>query len=125
LEIMGLGTTSRSSASRRSLQAHLLYRIPDRWLSVCYRVSDHLEPYQSTFYYLLSLLCHFTSLRRAGPSSRGVLPSVVCLRSVIVKPRKWGGLGPQGAVEPLKKNPLYLFLVVDKNFYYLYSSTHP
>jgi hypothetical protein len=28
------------------------------------------------------------SLRRAGPSSRGVLPSVVCLKSVIVKRRK-------------------------------------
>jgi hypothetical protein len=28
------------------------------------------------------------SLRRAGPSSRGVLPSVVCLKCVIVKPRK-------------------------------------
>jgi hypothetical protein len=41
-------------------------------------------------------------VRRAGPSSRGVLPSVMCL-SVIVKTRKWGGLGPQGAVEPLEK----------------------
>jgi hypothetical protein len=27
-------------------------------------------------------------VRRAGHSSRGVLPSVVCLKSVIVKPRK-------------------------------------
>jgi hypothetical protein len=44
------------------------------------------------------------SLRRAGPSSREVLPSVMCLnKSVIVKPRKMGGLGPQEAVEPLKK----------------------
>jgi hypothetical protein len=34
-------------------------------------------------------------------SSRGVLPSVVCL-SVIVKPRKRGGPGPIGAVAPWK-----------------------
>jgi hypothetical protein len=37
------------------------------------------------------------SLRRAGHSSRGVLPSVVCL-SVIVKPRQFPG--PLGAVAP-------------------------
>jgi hypothetical protein len=38
-------------------------------------------------------------------TSRGVLPTVVCLKCVIVKPwkKKWGSLGPQGAVEPLKK----------------------
>jgi hypothetical protein len=40
--------------------------------------------------------------RRADHSSRGVLPSVVCL-NVIVKPRKWGGLGPLGAVAPWRK----------------------
>jgi hypothetical protein len=39
------------------------------------------------------------SLRRADHSPRGVLPSVVCL-SVIVKPRKCGGPGPLGAVDP-------------------------
>ena len=32
-------------------------------------------------------------------SSRGVLPSVVCL-SVIVEPRQCGGPGPVGAVAP-------------------------
>jgi hypothetical protein len=39
------------------------------------------------------------SLRLAGHSSRGVLPSVVCL-SMIVKPGEWGGPGPLGTVEP-------------------------
>jgi hypothetical protein len=38
----------------------------------------------------------------AGHSSRGALPSVVCL-SVIVNPWQWGGLGPLGAVAPRKK----------------------
>ena len=43
------------------------------------------------------------SLRRAGPSSRGVLPSVMCLKIVwLWSLEKWGGLGPQGAVQPLK-----------------------
>jgi hypothetical protein len=39
---------------------------------------------------LLWVLCvvRQRSLRRAGPSSRGVLPSVVCLKCVIAKPRK-------------------------------------
>jgi hypothetical protein len=41
-------------------------------------------------------------VRRADHSSRGVLPSVVCL-SVIVKPRQRGGPGPLGAVAPWKK----------------------
>ena len=39
-------------------------------------------------------------MRRADHSSRGVLPSVVCL-SVIDKPHR-GGLGPTRAVEALK-----------------------
>ena len=42
------------------------------------------------------------SLRRAGHSSRGVLPSVVC-PSVIVEHRHGGGPAPLGAVAPLKK----------------------
>jgi hypothetical protein len=42
------------------------------------------------------------SLGRVDHSSRGVLPSVVCL-SLIVKPRQWGGPGPLGAVAPYKK----------------------
>jgi hypothetical protein len=44
---------------------------------------------------LLWVLCvvRYRSLRRADHSSRGVLPSMVCL-SVIVKPRQWGGPGP-------------------------------
>jgi hypothetical protein len=39
---------------------------------------------------LLRVLCvaRYRSLRRAGHSSRGVLPSVVCLKYVIAKPRK-------------------------------------
>jgi hypothetical protein len=39
---------------------------------------------------LLWVLCAVRqrSVRRAGPSSRVVLPSMVCLKSVIVKPRK-------------------------------------
>jgi hypothetical protein len=51
---------------------------------------------------LLWVLCVARSLRRADQSSRGVLPSVVCL-SVIVKPRKWGDRGPKGAVAQWKK----------------------
>jgi hypothetical protein len=48
------------------------------------------------------------SLRRAGPSYRGVLPSVVCLNLCSRNLEKWGGLGPQGAVEPLeKKNSIW------------------
>jgi len=42
------------------------------------------------------------SLRRANPSSRGVLPTVM-RRCVIQKPREWGGHGPLGAVAPNKK----------------------
>jgi len=38
-------------------------------------------------------------LLRAGHSSGGVLPNVVCL-NVIVKPRQWGGPGPLAAVPP-------------------------
>jgi hypothetical protein len=36
---------------------------------------------------LLWVLCVVRSLRRAGHSSRGVLPSVMCLKCVIEKPR--------------------------------------
>ena len=45
-----------------------------------------------------SVLCVIRKrfLRRADHSSRGVLPSGVCL-SAIVKPRQKGGPGPQGA----------------------------
>jgi hypothetical protein len=58
---------------------------------------------------LLWVLCvvRYRSLRRAGPSSRWALPSVVCLKTVWSwSLEKWGGLGLQGAVEPLegKKN---------------------
>jgi hypothetical protein len=38
-------------------------------------------------------------MRRADHSSRGVLPTVVCL-SVIMKPRQRGGPGPLAAVAP-------------------------
>jgi hypothetical protein len=47
------------------------------------------------------------SLRGADHSSKGVVPSVVCL-SVIVKHRKWGGCGPLGAVAPCKIKHLVL-----------------
>jgi hypothetical protein len=61
---------------------------------------------------LLWVLCVVRSLRRADHSSRGVLLSVVCLMCVIVKPRKkWGDLGPQGAVEPLKKSIELVWLI--------------
>ena len=39
------------------------------------------------------------SLRRADHSFRGVLRGVMC-QSVIVRPWKWGGPGPMGAVVP-------------------------
>ena len=48
---------------------------------------------------LVSVVCCQRSLRRADHSSRGVLPSVVCL-SVIVRPRWRGAPGPLGAVAP-------------------------
>jgi hypothetical protein len=41
-------------------------------------------------------------LRRADHSSRGVVPTVVCL-SVISNPQQGGGLGPLGAVDPSRK----------------------
>ena len=41
----------------------------------------------------VSCECCVLSVRRADHSSRGALPSVVCLR-VTVKPRHWGGTGP-------------------------------
>jgi hypothetical protein len=46
---------------------------------------------------LLIVFCvvKYRSLRIVDHSSRGVLPSVVCL-SVIVNSRQWGGLGPLG-----------------------------
>ena len=44
--------------------------------------------------YLLCVLCVVTwSLRRADRSSRGVLPSVVCL-SMIAEPQHWEGVSP-------------------------------
>jgi hypothetical protein len=48
---------------------------------------------------LFTVLCvvMWRSLRRADHSSRGVLPSAVCL-SVILNPRSRGGPGPPGAV---------------------------
>ena len=50
----------------------------------------------------LWVLCvvRITSVGPADHSSRGVLPSAVCL-SVIMKPWQWGGPGPQGAVQPV------------------------
>jgi len=42
-------------------------------------------------------------LFRDDHSSRGVLPSVICL-SLVMKPRKWGVPGPVGSVAPWGKN---------------------
>jgi hypothetical protein len=42
-------------------------------------------------------------VRRAGHSSRGVLLSVVCLKCDYEASNNEAALGPQGAVEPLKK----------------------
>jgi hypothetical protein len=52
---------------------------------------------------LLWVLCvvRYRSLRRGDHSSRGALPTVVCL-NVIVKPRQRGGRGPLAAVAPWK-----------------------
>jgi hypothetical protein len=52
---------------------------------------------------LLWVLCvvRSRSLRRADYSSRGVLPSVVCL-SEIAEPRQWGRPSPLGAVASCK-----------------------
>ena len=66
------------------------------WLGLRVRIS----PWAVDFG-LLWVLCFvsYRSLRRADHSSRGVLPSVVCL-SVAVKPQEWGGLGPLLSVAP-------------------------
>jgi hypothetical protein len=52
------------------------------------------------------------SLRRAGHSSRGVLPSVVCLKCVIAKPRKTRRpRPPRGCRSIGKKIPLCLTII--------------
>ena len=74
----------RGSAAARFLR--LWFRIPpEAWISVCCECC------------VLSCI----GLREgADHSSRGVLPTAVCL-SVIMNPRQWGGLGPPGAVASL------------------------
>jgi hypothetical protein len=52
---------------------------------------------------LLWVLCVVRSLRRAGPSSRGVLPSVMCL-SVMVKPRTMRRPRPPRGCRVIEKN---------------------
>jgi hypothetical protein len=47
-------------------------------------------------------------VRRAGHSSRGVLPTVGCLKCVIVKRRKMRRPRPLGAVEPWGRGGTYL-----------------
>jgi hypothetical protein len=47
----------------------------------------------------LSVVCCQRSSRRADHSSKGVLPSLVCL-CVISEPQKWDGLDPSKAVAP-------------------------
>jgi len=47
----------------------------------------------------VSCECCVLSVRRADHSSRGILPSVVCL-SVIVQPRSWESPGPLKVVAP-------------------------
>jgi hypothetical protein len=57
--------------------------------------------------YFVSVVCvvRLRFLRRAGHSTGGVLPSVVCL-SVISKPQQSGGLGLGRAVKPQKKKKI-------------------
>jgi hypothetical protein len=58
---------------------------------------------------LLWVLCvvRYRALRRVDQSSRGVLPSVVCL-SVISKPQQWGGLSPLG----LSSLQVYIYIYI-------------
>jgi hypothetical protein len=58
--------------------------------------------------------CMLSGLRRAGHSSRGVLPTVVCLKCVIVKPRKMRRDRPPRGCRAIgkkkhKKCPLWAF----------------
>jgi uncharacterized membrane protein YphA (DoxX/SURF4 family) len=73
----------------------LLVRIPPgSWVSVCWQCCV-----------FLGRRMYFGLVTR----SRWVLLSVVCL-SLIMKPRQWGFPGPQGPVEPWKKNLGTFFL---------------
>jgi hypothetical protein len=56
---------------------------------------------------LLRVLCVVRQLClwRADHSSRGVLPSLVCL-SLILKPRQWGGVAPLGPSSQRRKKTL-------------------
>ena len=67
------------------------------WLSVCCECC------------VLSL--RYRPLRLTDHSSRGVLSSVVCLR-VIAEPRRWGGSGSLGNVEPWK---IYIRCIIVQN----------
>jgi hypothetical protein len=59
----------------------------------------------------------YRSLRRADRSSRGVLPSVVCL-SVIVNPRQGEALAPMGLLRHGKRKTLH-----SENIVYLWCQT--
>ena len=61
------------------------------------------------------------ALRRAKPSSRGVLPCVLCL-CVISKPQQWGGLGQSSAVAPQKKKRSLKFS--DETAVYTFQLSH-
>jgi hypothetical protein len=52
------------------------------------------------------------NLRRTDHSSRGVLPTVMCL-NVIVNPPQWGGLGTRGTVSPWYKNNITGNFLID------------
>ena len=68
---------------------------------------------------LLWVLCVFRlmCLRRADHSTRGVLPSVVCL-CVMEKLRQWEGLGPVGAVPPWKRKLSDNYIIVWSYIYH-------
>jgi hypothetical protein len=67
---------------------------------------------------LMSVVCCQVEVS-AGLSSRGVLPNVVCLKSMWSwSLEKWGALGPQGAVEPLETNKKTICITAASNEYY-------
>jgi hypothetical protein len=62
---------------------------------------------------LLLVLCvvRLRSLRRADPSSRGVLPSMICLKCDRESSTKRGGPGPYRAVEQKEKKIMVMNFV--------------
>jgi hypothetical protein len=71
---------------------------------------------------LLWVLCvvRYRSLQWAGPSSRGVLSNVVCLKSVIVKPRKMRRPRPPRGCRVIGGGECHNKLISLESFYYQY-----